>query len=701
MPMDKKQLHARLLAAFRTEAAEHVQALTARLLELERGPAAARRAQCVEEMFREAHSLKGAARAVDLADIESVCQVMESLFAAIQAGDQAWSPALLDALHEAVDLLARLVPRPDGTAARDWIGVQRVVARLQSPGDDEQPAREADEADPFAPEPAGAAPVADALAPAATVRIATDKLEALVFRAEEMRAAKLEAAGHTAQLRAAAREAGPAQAQLAALVAKAERHQRALGAAADGLLDDVKAMLMLPAASVLELLPKMARDLSRQRGKMLQVHATGADTEIDRRILQDLREPLVHLVRNAVDHGIEPPEERRRAGKPESGTITLAFTLRGGSRVEIVVSDDGAGIEPARVRDAALAAGVHPAGDAAADALQLVFQSGVSTAPAVTDLSGRGLGLAIVRDRVEGLGGVVSVDSQPGRGTAIRMVLPVSLATFRSVHVRAGSQTFFLPTTHVEQALRLREGAVRRVENRETIVWQDGVVPLVGLAEVLGLAPRDAPPAGPRAHAVLLHASGQRIAFRVDAVLGEQEVMAKPLGPLLARVPHVAGATVIAGGELVPILHAADIMRSAHRGDLAAPAAAAPPAAAPRKSVLVAEDSITSRMLLQNILESAGYRVQTAVDGVEAFTHLKTGTFDAVVSDVEMPRMNGFDLTARMRADKALADTPIVLVTALESARDRERGVDAGADAYIVKSSFDQGNLLEVLERLL
>jgi two-component system chemotaxis sensor kinase CheA len=582
--------------------------------------------------------------------------------------------------------------------------VQRVLGRLLSAADagdgpaatgvDEPPGRE--------PEPATVGAATELLAPASTVRIATAKLEAMVFRAEEMRAAKLAAASHAAELRAAAREAGPLKAQLDALAAQAERHQRALGAAADRLLDDVKTMLLLPAASMLELLPKMARDVAHAQGKSVQVQATGADIEIDRRILQDLREPLMHLVRNAVDHGIEAPAVRQRAGKPAAGTLTIAFVQQGGSRIEIAVSDDGAGIDTQRVHEAARAAGVRTGGDASPDTLQLVFQSGVSTAPQVTQLSGRGLGLAIVRDKVERLGGVVSAESRAGHGTSFRMALPLSLATFRSVHVRVAGRAFFVPTTHVEQALRLADEAIRPVENRETIVWQGAVVPLVRLADVLELPAAEAAPAAGPVHALLLHAGGQRIAFRVDAVLGEHEVMAKPLGPLLARVRHVAGASVLGEGDLVPILHVADLMRSAHRGDFeAVPAGAPAPAASQRKSVLVAEDSITSRMLLQNILEAAGYRVETAVDGVDAFTQLKTAPFDAVVSDVEMPRMNGFDLTARVRADKDLASTPVVLVTALESARDRERGVDAGADAYIVKSSFDQSDLLQALERLL
>jgi two-component system chemotaxis sensor kinase CheA len=701
--MDRKQLHLKLLAAFRSEAAEHVQALSAGLLELEGDPSAARRTQCVEEMFREAHSLKGAARAVELPGIESVCQAMESLFAGAKRGELDVAGPVIDALHEAVDLLARAIPREGETSRpRDHEGERRALARLQAAVAGERPlGGMAEEATVAKEEPPAAGAATELIASASTVRIATSKLEAMVFRAEEMRAAKLAVAAHAAELRATAREAGPLKPALDALAAKAERHQRALGAAADGLLEDVKAMLLLPAASVLELLPKMARDLSQAQGKSVRVQAIGADIEIDRRILQDLREPLMHLVRNAVDHGIEPPAKRQRAGKPAVGTLTVAFVQHGGSRIEIVVSDDGAGIAVESVREAARAAGVDAA-DAPPDAMQLVFRSGVSTAREVTDVSGRGLGLAIVREKVERLGGVVAVESTPGHGTTFRMTLPVSLATFRGIQVRVAEGTFIVPTTHVQQALRLREDAIRPVENRETIAWQGTVVPLVRLADVLEMpAGKDTPP-GDVVHALLLHAGGEHIAFRVDAVLGELEVMAKPLGPLLARVRHVAGATVLGEGELVPILHVADLLRSAHHGSFAASSAPAPvPAPAKRRSVLVAEDSITSRMLLQNILEAAGYDVQTAVDGIDAFARLKTEGFDAVVSDVEMPRMNGFGLTAKVRADKELASTPVVLVTALDSPLDRERGVDAGADAYIVKGSFDQGDLLAALERLL
>jgi two-component system, chemotaxis family, sensor kinase CheA len=701
--MDKKQLHLKLLAAFRQEAAEHVQAMSTGLLELERNPSRDRRAQCVEEMFREAHSLKGAARAVDLPQIETVCQAMESLFADVKRGKAELVAPLIDALHEAVDLLARAIPPPGAESqARDWTGVQHVIARLQSIGEDnidetghEPRVHEAEEA------PAVSA-VAELLATGTTVRIATEKLESIAFRAEEMRAAKLAAMAHSAELRAAVRETTAMKPKLAELAAQAERHHRALAASVDGLLEDVKTMLTLPVASAVDLLPKMVRDLSREQGKQVHLNLVGTEIEIDRRILQDLREPLMHLVRNAIDHGIESPQVRQRAGKPAVGTIDVAFRQQGGSRMEIEIRDDGAGIDVQRLREAAQVADTISQDGGRGEGLELVFKSGVSTAPQVTRLSGRGLGLAIVRDKVERLGGIVSIESQPGEGVTLRMDVPLSLASFRGVLVRVANCPMFLPTTHVAQAFRIGEDAVQRIENRDTLAWQGAVVPLVDLAAVLELPPAEQSVDSRAVHAVLLQAAGQRIAFRVDSVIGEQEVMARSLGPLLTGVKHIAGATLLGEGELVPILHVPDLMRSANRDGAHASRAAAPaPKLSQRKSILVAEDSITSRMLLQNILEAAGYKVQTAVDGVEALTWLKSEAFDAVVSDVEMPRMNGFDLTARLRADKDLASTPVVLVTALESSLDRERGVDVGADAYIVKSSFDQSNLLEVLERLL
>src|SRR6185369_3620006 len=333
-----------------------------------------------------------------------------------------------------------------------------------------------------------------------------------------------------------------------------------------------------------------------------------------------------------------------------------------------------------------------------------VFMSGLSTAPMITDISGRGLGLAIVREKVEKLGGTVTMTSEPLMGTTFRMTLPLTLSTCRGVLVGAGGQSFIVSDAGVEKVARVDRGALRTVENRETVELDGEALSFVRLDDVL-LLPRQKQ-AGDDSGLMPLFVIGsgtRRVAFGVDAILDEQEVLVKKLGPQLPRVRNIAGATVLGTGKVAAILHPGDLVKSAIRG-AAAPIGAAYRAETPeevRRSVLVAEDSITARTLLKNILESGGFRTITAVDGIDALTQLKSNDIDLVVSDVDMPRMNGFDLTAKIRASREFADLPVVLVTSLDSREDRERGIDVGANAYIVKSSFDQSNLLEVIRRLI
>jgi two-component system chemotaxis sensor kinase CheA len=451
------------------------------------------------------------------------------------------------------------------------------------------------------------------------------------------------------------------------------------------------------------------RDLSRDENKEVQLLIHGAELEIDRRILEEMKDPLIHLIRNSLDHGIELPDERAKRGKPTRGTITIRVSARDGTTVEMMVSDDGAGIDIERLKLAAVKHGLLAEERAQAmtreDALQLIFQSGATTSPIITDLSGRGLGLAIAREKVTRLSGAIFVESRVGQGTTFRVMLPMTLARFRGVLVETNQSLFMLPTAGIDRVIRLRADAVATVENRETITISDRVIAVARLADVLALPPlASSPTRAPDASAVIVNSGGECIAFAVDAVLGEREILVKPLGPQLARLPLFAGATALADGTLVPILNIPDLMNRARQTG-AAPEPKAPSTphlkSETAATVLVAEDSITSRTLLKNILETAGYRVETAVDGIDAFTKLRSGNFDLVVSDVDMPRMNGFGLTAKIRNDKQLEDLPVVLVTSLDSQKDREHGVDAGANAYIIKSSFDQSTLLDAIRRLL
>lgn len=750
----------RLLATFKVEAAEHVQAMSGGLVELEQSPPPGRQHELIESIFRAAHSLKGSARAVDLGGMETVCHALESLLAAIKRQELGFSPGLFDLLHQAVDRLDRLLGSEEAAGGvEETVQIAGLVSQLEAVLAGDLPAPPAPPGSaPDSPPPVAAATPPMPATPE-TLRVSAGQLDSLLRRAEELLLVKQSLAQHVVDLttlhqglaewkqrwakthhamrsvEGAVEGAGQATSvttsaaplrtffefaewnqtfvrsiehALVRMRRTAEQDQRAALSLMDTILSDVKEVLTLPFSSVLEALPKLVRDLARDCGKEVDLAISGAELAVDRRVLDEIRQPLIHAIRNAIDHGIEKPGVRKEKGKPVRGRLTIEITPKDGNKAEVMLADDGAGIDLAKVQAAAVKLGLVGAGGTGLDrkeAVDLAFQSGVSTSTMVTDLSGRGLGLTIVRERIEKMGGSVSVETERDRGTIFRFVLPLTLATFRGVLLRVEDRFFILPTTHVERVLRLDPATIHTVENRETIALEGATVALTRLRDALEIpAARRAADANLPVPALLINGFGQRVAVIVDEIFHEQEVLVKPLGRQLARVPNVAGASVLGDGRVVPILHVADLVPSAIRAAAspspAGPASAAPAAAAPPKAVLIVEDSITARSLLKNILASAGYEAVTAVDGLDALTKLREQEFDLVVSDVEMPRMNGFDLTARLRADPRLAELPVVLLTALESREDRERGVDVGASAYIVKSSFDQGNLLDVVRRL-
>lgn len=764
MATNKDDFLKKLLATFRVEADEHIQAMSSGLVALETMPAGEQRSQGMEGIFREAHSLKGAARAVNLAEMEALCHALESVFAGLRNERLAATPLLFDLLHRTLEALGGLLACAGQAPAEAQ--KQAIAALLRGLDDAQQGTPTAAQA--AAALPAAVAVEADAgFEPGAgprvssrnteTIRMTTAKLDAVMRQTEELLAPRLAADERARELRELGISLGAwkkrharirpvmrtversfagadmvrgtaaerrdlaklleyldAEAplmkliedRLAKLESAAARDHRALSAMVDGLLHDVREMHMLPFSSLLEAFPRLARELARDQGKQVELVLRGNEIEVDRRILEQIKDPLNHLLRNCIDHGVEPPALRERQGKPAHARLTIAVAHRNGSKVEILVTDDGMGIDLAKVKAASAKLGLMSTDELdkldEREALALVFQSGLSTSPIVTELSGRGLGLAIVREKVERLGGTIALESQAGKGSAFRIVLPLTLATFRGVLVRAGGQVFVIPALDVERVALVADKEIRTVENRETIILDGQALSLAHLADVLEI-PHAAAESAQSAQVVVLGRGAGRIAFRVDAVLAEQEVLVKCLGPQLARVRNLAGATALGTGQVVAVLNVPDLLQSA-LGPAARPPAGASGerhAAAAQRSIMVAEDSITSRALIKNILESAGYKVTTAVDGLEAYTALKSESFDLLVSDVEMPRMDGFDLTAKLRSDKALAHLPIVLVTALESREHRERGIDVGANAYVVKRSFDQSNLLEIIARLI
>ena len=745
-----QELLKKLLLTFKLEAEEHVHAISSGLIELEKTSSLENQGEIVETVFREAHSLKGAARAVNLVQVEGACQSLEGLFAQLKSRAMTLSPELFDHLHQALDTLGTLLAG----------GSTETAQGDQAPtfGTPEAP----ESAQPIPENVLGTPRIRDdKKGLSETLRVPAFKLSSLLRQAEELIPVKATAAQRGTELReigqtVAAWEAewrkvrpqahalrsladegrgpngqtrptngqAPARAQIAKVSAFLDRNEtimrsvknklailakdfesdrRTLDRRIDDLVENAKRVSTVPFSALLESFPKLVRDLCRDCGKEADLRITGGEIETDRRILEEMKDPLIHLLRNCVDHGIERPKQRAERGKPARAMINLAICPKNADKVEIVVSDDGAGIDVQKVRAVAVKLGLAAPEDAAKmderQVASLIFKSGVSTSPMITKVSGRGLGLAIVREKVEKVGGSVSIESTPGRGTTFRLSLPLTIARFRGVRVRVGESLFVLPTRYVQRVLRVGRDEIKSAENRETIEIDGRAASAVRLTDVLEIARRNSDPDPKRKIPVLVLAwAGEQIGFIVDEILDEQEVVVKGLGRQLRRVRNIAGATVLGSGKVLPVLNVADLMQSAVN---TAPSAARHETKESPKSILVAEDSITARTLLKNILEFAGYKVKTAVDGVEALCALANEGFDLVVSDVEMPRMSGFDLTAKIRADKRLSELPVVLVTALESREHRERGLDVGANAYIVKSSFDQGNLLEVVRRLI
>ena len=420
------------------------------------------------------------------------------------------------------------------------------------------------------------------------------------------------------------------ESNVSALTRVAQQDRHIIGKLVDDLLEDSKKLLLLPFSTLTATFPKLMRDLCRDLGKEADLVIRGEEVEMDKRVLEEMKDPLVHLLRNCIDHGIETPDLRVRAGKSARATITLAVSQFDGSNVEIVVSDDGAGIDVEKIKASAVKHGLLPAESAGqlgqAETYDLMFQPEVSSSPTITRLSGRGLGMAIAREHAEKLGGSVSVESKAGTGTRFRFVLPSMLATFRGVLIETAGRLFVVPTAQIERAARVKAEEVKTVEGHETIVLQGRAVSLVRLADVLDLPPVSAnggSSAGPTV--LVLGAGEQRIAFTVDAVLDEQEVLVKPLRKPLSRIRNIAGATVLGSGRVATVLNVADLLKSARKGSGAATRSAvgAMPALIAAKSVLVVDDSVTSRMLIKGMLESAGYKVKTAVDGMEAFALLR------------------------------------------------------------------------------
>ena len=767
----KEEFLKKIRATFRIEAKENITSMTSILIELEKNPSKSRKIELIETIFREAHSLKGASRAVNITDIEFVCQSLESVFSALKNKIIELAPEIFDVLHQAVDILNDILLSPDDKISKELkdlvLDISSRLSEIEAGKPEEIKISKPEVIEETKPEPVQEKkeektslieskesmiqpnPITD------TVRISVEKLDDLLYQVEEMLSLKLTIIHRTKDLRNTLPKMNTLNKEYSAvsplirnirqtlqnkqqneklnqeekdsakiirfyewsksyiktleddlvnLSKLSEQEAYSTGVKIETLLEYVKKILSVPFSSLLGAFPKAVRDLSRDKGKEIDFTVNGDDTETDRRILEGIRSPLLHIIRNCIDYGIEKPEVRLAINKPAKGKITIDIERLENNKVEIIISDDGAGINFEKLKKMYLKN--EKISDKEAEKisrqeiLNYIFKSGVSTSDIVTDISGRGLGMAIVQEKIEQLDGSVGVEYVKDEGTKFRIQLPLSLVTFRGVIIRVADNEFVIPTSKVKRVLRLKKDKVKTIENKATIPLDGKIIPFVNLGDILEIPFKETD--SEYILALIIGSNHKQIGFSIDEILNEQEVLVKNFNKHLARVRNISGATILGSGKIVPILNISDLLKSALKEttQVIKSKVAEKEAEEKMKSVLVVEDSITSRMLLKNILETAGYQVTTAIDGVDGFTKLKEGMFNAVVSDVDMPRMNGFGLTVKIRSDKALSELPIILVTSLSKKEDRERGIEVGANAYIIKSSFDQSNLLEILGRL-
>jgi two-component system chemotaxis sensor kinase CheA len=755
---EDSEFYNKLLASFKIESEEHVRELASGLCKIEKGLQEDEFENQLHSMFRAAHSLKGAARAVNLVCIETICQSMEDVFSKLKKNKTKLSPALVSTLYESIDILEDLIHvEKDSLVTLEATNHSELLEKLdkyinvsaQVESTSAPPKKMIEENK-----------VSHLLSKNQeanqTIRTSSAKIDMLLQHVEEMLMIKLSSEQKVHSLKYLQTLFSQGEKQFRALNAEkvilsfcematnqkenekihnlsnqlsiyfdsqkqflrelgdslnkirqhCEQDHRAICGMVDSVLDDTKEILMLPLSTILESFPRMLRDLSKSLGKEVLLTIVGAEIEIDRRILEQLKDPLVHILRNSIDHGIEPPAERKTNKKQIQGNIKISAFQVSGNLVNIVIEDDGRGIDIEKIKEIAIRNGYLPENKAKnfseKEALGLVFHAGFSTSSKVTEISGRGIGMSVLAENIEKLGGKVSLESKLKEGTTIDIHLPLTLATFRGIHIQISGQDYIMPTHHVCRVFRITEDQIKKIENRQMLAYEGKSYSYLPLKEILNL-PTISKNEREDILILMIKASEIILAIGIDRIIAEQEIFIKSLGSQLKQVPYISSATIMEWGKVIPILNPFELVKAILKN----PSIQAQTVPLPQKkeksirTVLIAEDSATSRMLLKNILESAGYIVKSAVDGIEAFSILGTEKIDLLLSDVEMPKMDGFELTAKVRNTENLKNLPIVLCTSLGSKEDRERGVELGANAYLDKSGFMQSNLLEVLEQLL
>lgn len=482
----------------------------------------------------------------------------------------------------------------------------------------------------------------------------------------------------------------------------------------DPVIDEIQAsmkeMRMLPLFTIFEGFPRMVRDIASAQSKEVTIEISGEKIELDKKVLEKVKAPLIHILRNCVDHGIEDPKTRSSLGKPPRGTIRLAACHDAGN-VVIRVEDDGKGVDIAEIKETALKKNLILKDELEKmnedEVKNIVFMNGYSTSPMITDISGRGMGLDIARRGVEDLKGRIILDTEKDKGTRFTLVLPLTIAVMRVLLVKSAGMLFAVPMTSVNETIKIDPKDISTIEGKTAVEVRGHIVPLVRLNEVLEL------PAGPEEKdkkaksaegvtVIIASSLEKRVGFIVDRVVGEEEVFIKGLGGHLGKINNVSGATMLWTGEVVVVLNVEDLLCNSCLTHPAITGRKPLPAETKKeKKILIVEDALSTRELEKHILENEGYAVDTAVDGMDAMNKIAQVKYDLIISDIEMPRLDGFQLCEALKKDIKHKDIPVIIVTAMEKEEYKRRGLEAGAAAYITKTAFDQLVFLDAVERLI
>lgn len=725
----------KFIGQFRAETHEHLQKLSAGFLKLEK-----RRDDkaLLDEMMREAHTIKGSATMMGYQRIADIAHEMETGFQKALAGEVRLVKAHFDLLFKCIDTIGPLledkVTWEDKGIGGSFVDrlCNRIAATFSADGDrreNEPPKRKskamasaATEAK--APEkieaPTQTAKSADPStmrdrspavfhSPEESLRVDINKLDKLMNLSGELMVSQVRLNELVKNLARKIDVEFRSDETFATLAKDLKRVDEEMAFVSTNIQDEMTKVRLIPVAHLFNLFPRAMRDLAHEAGKEIELSISGEDTHLDKAIIDEMKDPIMHILRNAVDHGIESPEERAKHNKPPVGAIALkAFQV--GSQVVIEISEDGAGIDILKVKEKAVAKGIITKDKVEElneeQAYQLLFLPGFSTKDEVTETSGRGVGLDVVRERLAKLKGTVEIVSARHKGTTFIIKLPLTLAITEILLVTAGSETFAMPIDAVVETIRIELGEIRSVETREAITVRGQIMPIVRLSDIFGI-----PPKGiiERKYfpVVVVQAVEKKIGILVDTLQGRLNIVSKMLGDPVRSIRFISGATILGDGRVILILDIPMIIDSFETGAVAikrqtlAPSEAVKPAKKRRKTILLAEDAITTAMLEKSILESAGFSVVLAKDGQEALEKSQQEKFDMVITDVLMPRMDGFDLTATLKKDKLYKDIPVIIVTTRESDADKRRGLEAGADAYILKSEFTSEGLLNTIERLI